>query len=230
MLKQFQTKKLHYGKYLYKIKIGTPISHIFQKNRQRDNELSFAKSMIDRYRDDCNNTKRKISNKKIDFKITKNVVNDAEVVYNNLIDSSDYIVRCEFMHLMIYTNSESLIDSISSSLSTERYDIWKPDVNTINLLKNSSNLIISNKKVDFPYKLTFGKKRSKSELGKWITKNKDKVKAGSTILLNLLSDNRYINGQYIYVKDEKVLLLIQMMIGDNISRIDKIIYKEDIDK
>ena len=47
---------------------------------------------------------------------------------------------------------------------------------------------------------------------------------------NLSNEYSYIQGQYIYVRDENVIFLLQLMIGDNISRIDKLVCKANIDK
>ena len=45
-----------------------------------------------------------------------------------------------------------------------------------------------------------------------------------------LRTRSWIQGQYIYVRDENVIFLLQILVGDNISRIDKLVYKDDIDK
>jgi len=41
---------------------------------------------------------------------------------------------------------------------------------------------------------------------------------------------RWIQGTYMYVRNEHVVMLVQMIVGDNITRIDKLIYKANIDK
>jgi len=56
----------------------------------------------------------------------------------------------------------------------------------------------------------------------WIEKNPDKVRAGSILLYNI-ENNISTNGQYIYVKDEKVMLLLELMLGQAIRRIDKLV-------
>ena len=50
----------------------------------------------------------------------------------------------------------------------------------------------------------------------------DKCKAGPKFI-DLVANNGYVNGMYFYVRDEKVLQLVQLIIGGNIRRIDKFI-------
>jgi hypothetical protein len=39
----------------------------------------------------------------------------------------------------------------------------------------------------------------------------------------------WVNGMYFYARDERIIQLCHLML-DNIRRIDKVIYKQDIDK
>ena len=34
----------------------------------------------------------------------------------------------------------------------------------------------------------------------------------------------FVKGYYFYVKDDKALFLVQMIVGDNIQRIEKLVY------
>ena len=63
---------------------------------------------------------------------------------------------------------------------------------------------------------------------KWINNNPNKAKA-SDALNYYASKQGEVSGMYFYVKDEKILQLIQLL-GIKIRRIDNLIYKEDIDK
>ena len=46
------------------------------------------------------------------------------------------------------------------------------------------------------------------------------------IALEYCKDESYVYGYYFHVRDEKTLLLIQMMVGNNIQRVDKFVYIE----
>ena len=60
--------------------------------------------------------------------------------------------------------------------------------------------------------------------------NLDKVQVGPTLMENLSKKSSYIQGQYMYARDENIVFLLQIMISDNISRIDKLVCKANIDK
>ena len=100
----------------------------------------------------------------------------------------------------------------------------------INFLLENKNVIIVDNEPEFMYKVSFGRKSGKKELAKWIANNRDKVVCGPRLYESLQNENRYIQSQYIYAKDEKVVLLLQMIVGDNITRIDKLVSKQNIDK
>ncbi len=228
-MKLHETRKLHYGEYLYKISMETPLSSIFRLNSRRNNKLYHAKVKIDEYISQSKNKPILINTKFRKIVIEAFHVQDARSIYNILINETDYFIRCGTKKLMIYSNSLSLIDKISNRV-TGNIEVWRPDDKSLNTLKNQKNVIISNTRTDYPYKITFGIKPGKPELAAWIEKNKDKVLAGPVLIKNLQRGNSWIQGQYIFARDENIIMLLQMIVGDNITRIDKVIYKEDIDK
>ena len=64
---------------------------------------------------------------------------------------------------------------------------------------------------------------------KWIVNNPSKVKVGDTCLESI-KKGQYVRGFYCYIKDDKILSLIHLMIGAQIARIDNIVYKAVKDK
>jgi hypothetical protein len=118
---------------------------------------------------------------------------------------------------------------IVSKLKTGFAELWEPDPNTVDFLLNKSDIILTDTEVMYPYKITFGRKKANPSLATWIEKNGDKAQAGH-ICMNNIRNGNFIQGQYIYVRDENIVLLLQMIIGDNIQRIDKLVYKGNIDK
>lgn len=228
-MKLHETKKLHYGKYLYKISIETPLSSIFRTDNRRNNKLYYAKTKIDEYISESRNKPIVINTRFRKTVIQTSHIQDARTIYTVLINETDYFIRCESKKLMIYTNLLSLIDKLSSRV-TGKVEIWQPDDKALTTLKDQKNVIISDKHTDYPYKITFGSKSGKPELAAWIEKNTDKVLAGPVLMKNLQRSNSWIQGQYIFARDENIIMLLQMIIGDNISRIDKVIYKANIDK
>ena len=228
-MKLHETKKLHYGKYLYKISIETPLSGIFRHDNRRNNKLYYAKTKLEEYTTESKNRPIVINTRFRKTVIETTHIQDARSIYSILMNETDYLIRCESKKLMIYTNLLSLIDKISNKVSGN-IETWLPDDKALDTLKAQKNVIISDKHTDYPYKITFGNKSAKPELAAWIEKNTDKVLAGPVLMRNLQKGAGWIQGQYIFARDENIIMLLQMIIGDNISRIDKVIYKANIDK
>lgn len=225
-----ETKKLHYGKYLYKLLIYNQLAGIFRTELQRNGKLNFARIKLQEYlprvRKGETVTKTRWRAEKI---IRPEHVLDANTIYLQLKNSKEYIVRCEYNTLIIYTNNRKLLLDIANKLKACTPELWEPDPSTVTFLQNQSNIILSDVPVYFPYKVTFGRKKANSSLSTWIEKNRDKVQVGPIFMKNLV-ENNYIQGQYLYARDEHIVFLLQMLVGDNIVRIDKLIYKGDIDK
>ena len=92
----------------------------------------------------------------------------------------------------------------------------------------SNNIQIVDDKPEYTYKVYLSDKATPG-FAKWATANQDKIKLGHSLKKNI-ENNGYLRGFYFWVKDEKVLLLVKMIIGGNIQRIDKLISKADLDK
>lgn len=230
-MKLFESKKLHYRKYLYKLRLDNTLSGIFRTELQRGGKLEYAKAKLEEYLVKDRNGDAITSTKyRTQIVITKEELYDAYQLYKTLRNATDYLLRCEHRSLMLYSNDKPLLLNIAQKLHTKDVEFWEPDQSAIEFLKNNTNVIIVNKEPEFPYKVTFGKRPGKPELAKWIDKNLDKVQIGSILHSNLRNSAKWIQGQYFYVRDENVIFLLQIMIGDNIGRIDKLVYKADIDK
>lgn len=231
-LKLFESKKLHYKKYLYKLRVSNPLTGIFRTEIQKGKRLEYARSKLEDYLNKEKNGDPLTSTKyRTTVTISSSDLHEAYEIYKILSNATDeYMLRCEYQALIVYTNNRSLLDKISKKITSRDVEIWEPDQNAVEFLKNNTNVIIVNKVPEFPYKITLGKKPGKPELANWIEKNSNKVQIGSVLLNNLKTSARWIQGQYFYVKDENVIFLMQIMIGDNIGRIDKLVYKADIDK
>lgn len=230
-LQLHETKKLHYGKYLYKLKLFNQLAGIFRTEQQRNGKLAHAKSKLHEYLQlHANGEPITKSRWRAAVVIPKEELLDANVVYNVLKTHKDYIVRCEYSTLIIYSNNRTMLLKIVDKLSSSSPELWEPDPVTIGFLKSNQNIILVDTPTRYPYKLTFGRKKANPSLASWIDKNGDKAKAGPVLMENLRSGNSWIQGQYIYVRDENIIFLLQMLVGDNITRIDKLVYKADIDK
>ena len=57
----------------------------------------------------------------------------------------------------------------------------------------------------------------------------DKSKIGP-VALDCISKSGWYSGYYFYLRDEKLLSLIMLLVGNNIRRVDKLVYSGNIDK
>jgi hypothetical protein len=225
-----KTKKLHYGKYLYKLKLYNELASIFRTELQRNGKLSYAKTKLTEYAEVVKNNQVLYKNIwNTTKKIRKEHFFDANEIYKILKTSKEHLIRCETNTLIVYSNNSTMMRKLVDKTSASYPELWEPDPSQEKYLLENKNVIIVEKEPDFPYKVSFGRKQGKPELAKWLNSNTDKARAGIVLLENL-KNSGWIQGQYIHVRDEKTILLIQMIVGDNISRIDKLVYKDDLDK
>jgi len=156
---------------------------------------------------------------------------DARFLYATLLRGKDYRVRVEnFNRISVFSNDEKFIDKVANGLRTQVIEVHKPDSIVKREVLANANTIVSPNPVHWPIKVTLGKnRRDYSGLASWIEANTDKVKIGE-VALTALKTHGFVSGYYLFVKTDKVLNLINIMIGDNIRRVDHIVYKADLDK
>jgi hypothetical protein len=110
--------------------------------------------------------------------------------------------------------------------------LWKPEKSAEQFLLDNKNMVVSKNPVDFPYKVYLKNDSTQDNydaLVKWLTHNTDKCRVGKSTLSNL-ENNYYFGGNYFYVKDTKVLMVIEMVAGKIVGKVDKVIHIDDIDK
>ena len=79
------------------------------------------------------------------------------------------------------------------------------------------------------YKISFGHKTVPNGFAKWCEANKNEVKITDDTLDNIKKDG-YCHGRYMYIKDDSILMLCNLIAGDCFNRIDKLVYRQNIDK
>jgi len=232
-LKHYETSKLFYNKFLYKVSFYNSLNTIFRTEFQTKGTLSLAREKIDQLTESYRRGVQMAFPVYRTWKdIDENTYLDARHVYACLIrHKEEYRIRVEsFGGISIFSNNFSFLTKLGNGLRTKRVDIYSPSDEVESLLLKNANTIVSPVPVHWPLKITMGKnKRDYSGFANWIRANSDKVKIGE-IALQSLDTHGYVSGYYFFIKSEKILNLINIMIGDNIRRIDHIIYKEDIDK
>lgn len=226
-----ESNKLHYGKYLYKLKTKNTLASIFRSEKQRSGKLSFAAKRIGELKDSMRNNHSYSVTVVTKFRksdvASASELKDAETIYRILKNSDGYSIRCEDKNLAVYANSLEILEKIGNSISSKT-EIWRPSESAKDVLEKG--IIVVKSEPEYPIKVTFGPKKGSRSLAEWVDKNSSLVKIGRITLQRHREERSWIQGNYMYVKNEQVLTLIKMIVGDNILKIEKLLYKENIDK
>lgn len=227
-MKLYESKKLHYNKYLFKLTIPNQCASFFRTEFQKNGTLSYAKQKLD----ECNlyHDHRKpvitLPWGRLWNTISNEHYYDAITIYRYLKKNiADYLIRCEHNTLNIYCSDRKFLINLSNKLRNNFIEFWEPDPLKINLLLQNKNIILVKNKPLYEYKCTFGKKKGKPALAKWIENNPHLGKIGDVAKLECLNEG-WVKGYYFFVRDEKALLMAQMIVGDNLQRIEQLVYTD----
>lgn len=218
-MNKFETTKLFYNEYKYKLVVRNQLAHLFREKHYR-----FTKTHLDLLQQNFEKGKRLILVRYLreDF-IDVLDFQEAQILFNELTKRDDYKLRVENPRMQIYSNDKKFLQNLISKLKF-CLEFWEPGEEAL----IESNTIVLNRPMPYEYKVTL-RSRTNYEFANWYESNKNKVKIGKTCL-NEIRNRGYTNGLYFYVRDERVLNLITIIIGDSISRVDKVVYKQKLDK
>lgn len=216
--KKCETVKLFYDEYPYKLVISNSLAHIF-----RSKNLAFAKSELDnlQYLYDTGQPllrKNRYREKTIDPEIFF----EARKLYIEFSKHPDFKLRIENPKMQIYSHDYDWLIYMSSNFDNT-LEFWEP--NNLSILE--PKVILVHGPVDFEYKITMDLGVD-SALAKWIRENPSKAKAGE-VCLQTIETNGFTKGLYFYVRDQKILHLLNLFIG-KIQRIDKLVSIAKSDK
>jgi hypothetical protein len=217
-LKNLNTTKLFYDEYKHRLKIRHPLGTIF-----RDKNLATARQILDSLQSQADRGEGLEWQRGYRYKIP---VSSEQMISAQFLLSEftaqehiNYKLRCENPSLMIYSNNLSWLNSLVNKGITA-LSLTQPNLANANDLVPYV-IITDDNPIQYQYKITVGRRVSPS-LGVWIQSNLDKCKAG-TKFLELVTNRGHVNGMYFYVRDEKVLQLVRIIIGGDIKRVDKFI-------
>lgn len=209
MLKAKVTKKLFYDEYPYKLVVRNSLGHIF-----RDKNLKNARDELDilQLQYEKGESLRRGSYRIFTYDIP--TFKEAKILYRLLKNVNEYKLRVENPRLQIYSHSLSFLQNISKKVRHPE-ELWMPEVPL------DKNTILVNKPMPYNIKVTIQNLNVSTSLAKWIRSNPKLAKAGPVCLSEIEKDG-YTNGYYFYVRDEKVLSIVSLMVGNNF-RVDKIV-------
>jgi len=230
-LKHFESAKLFYSEYLYKLVFRNELNIIFRNELQKKEKLSYARSQLDslteQYR---NNLPLHKKTWRTDVSVDINDYFDAMAVYNTLKKTDEYKIRIDpYSSVTLFSNNKDFLLELGNKLKTDSAEFHQPNPDYIDILKSNAKIQIVDVLPKLPIKVWFNSNRINTDFANWLRANNDKCKIG-TVALESLEDYGYLNGLYIYLRDEKVLNLVTLLAGSSIRSVEKLVYRGDIDK
>lgn len=216
-MKQLESTKLFYGRYPYKLVWNTPISGWF-----RGSDLKSIRNALDHLQRQYNERKKMhISLWSRSVVVLISELHDAQKVYTYLNKETGYRIRVEGTEVSIYSECRDWLWSLCQSIPNSVTEWWEP---TNPLQPNT--VILSERLKGWEYRITLGANVPK-EFINWAQKNLDKLRMGSVVKFQIKNHKSpYLSGYYFYVRNDKMLSLVSLILGSSIARIDKIIIED----
>ena len=230
-LKHFESAKLFYSEYLYKLVFRNELNVIFRNELQKKEKLSYARSQLDSLTEQYRNNDPLYKKAwRTDVSVDINDYFDAMAVYNTLKKTDEYKIRIDpYSTVTLFYNNKDFLLELGNKLKTDSAEFHQPNPDYIDILKSNAKIQIVDVLPKLPIKVWFNSNRINTDFANWLRANNDKCKIG-TIALESLEDYGYLNGLYIYLRDEKVLNLVTLLAGSSIRSVEKLVYRGDIDK
>jgi len=227
-IKQRESLKLHYGKYLYKVCLTNQLSNLFSSHRT---EQYRAMSLNDLKTDYENGTALQLTRWRSCTIIDNEDFKDALVLHQVFQKYPDYRKRVDFGNsITIYTSDDDMLDELVDNLSNSINEVHKPkEVIEAFLTQNIGTAIVKTLP-EHEFRVYLKGNRIDPSFANWLRANRDKCKVGEMTLWNIENSSYHTNNNYFYIKNEKVLTMVRMIIGHNIRKVERLIYQGDIDK
>jgi len=216
-LKLLESRKLFFSEYLYKLVFRNELNSIFRSDLQKKEKLSYARRELDRLAEDYRNNFPLFKRAwRTDIPIANNDYFDAMTLYSALKNSNEYKLRIDpYSTITLFSNNREFLLTLGNKLNTTAVKFWEPNVAYIELLKSKTKIQIVDEVPKLPLKVWFNSTRVNKDFANWLRANDDKCKIGK-IALESLESYGYLNGLYIYLRDEKVLSLVTILAGASI--------------
>lgn len=216
-MKVIETEKLFYDKYMLRVSMYFTMAPIF-----REKKFNYTREVLDSLNFQFEQGEEKlIWNKGFRYArpVSVEEFEDTQRLYNYLSkqDYKSYMLRIEQNNLNWYSNDSTKMQELISMFADRVSIVSKPNPAYKDILK--PNVIV--KESDYEYKVTVGPKVDPN-VAYWFEQNRDKIKIGRTFL-ECIKEGQYVKGFYFYAKNEKVLNLVKIILGGEITRIDKFV-------
>lgn len=212
-MKTCETTKLFYGEYGYKLEVFLRIASIF-----RNKNFEHCAKVLQRLKNE-NGADYTIRMPYWAYGYVSGAdLKDAEYLLERFTeqDSKQFKLRVEQGRLSVYSNNPEWLQELSSKVSVPLY-YWEPKVTL------EKNTVFLREQIPFEYRVTC-KGNGSSAFAKYASENTDKIKIGDCAL-ECHQNGWQIDNLYFYVKNDKVLTLVQLMLSNLIRRVDKVKYR-----
>lgn len=226
-----ETKKLFFGQFLYRYKIRSPLAFNFYKTKHFMQMIAAVDAAIASAEEQTKKNKKakaQIRRWNRSYEVDSAHIASIKKIRDILVDNQgEFRTRTEMINLSIYTNNEDLIDKLEKVSNDLSAEVSKPNPLAKDILFGNKEIYVVNKPSNYEYRVTVvGRMNDSKRIAKWLEENADKVKASSTAIRGFRNEY-WLSNLLFYVRDAKVLTLAQMMFGDSIKKIEKIVYLGD---
>jgi hypothetical protein len=230
-LKQLESSKLFYSEYLYKLVFRNELNIIFRTELQKKEKLSYARNQLDELTEQYRNNLPLYKKQwRTEVLVDVNDYSDAMTTYSALKQCDEYKLRIDpYSSITLFSNNKQFLLNLANKLRTDKCEFWEPNSKYIDILKGETKIQIVDEVPKLPIKVWFNSTYVNQDFANWIRANRDKCKIGK-IALDSLENFGYLNGLYIYIRDEKILNLVTLLAGRSIRSVEKLVYRGDIDK
>lgn len=230
LMKQYESVKIYHGKYLYKIYLTNQLSSLFSSHRQSWYTKGVLSDMQTKHDRGENLTMYRWRR---DVRIHPAEFENAKLLQQLFSKYPDCRKRVEHGdRITIYTSNENMVNEIISNLYDCVKEIHRPKEGIEAFFAQNFGTAIVKSPTEYEFRVHLnGHPGIDPSFANWLTSNNDKCKVGEITLRNIQKGDSYrINNCYFYIKNEKVLTMIRMIIGANIRKVERLIYCGDVDK
>lgn len=217
---------------MYKVTFYSSINRIFGSWFGKHKGLSHAKKCV-AILDECakENTPLQLPRYRGNYDyITLEEYKYAKQMLSLLENTESYRTRTEYGTLNVYLEHEEDLNRFVNDKIVKKHihEIWRPDPNDVKHLLSEENIFLLKEPSPYQFRIYMKNGNRHPELAKWLAANKDKTKITEYGLFSL-GESKWSN-IYFYVRDEKLLVFVQMLAGGDIQKIERLVYQGNTDK
>jgi hypothetical protein len=231
-MKYTETKKLFFGQYIYRYKVKSPLAFYFYKGKNFNATVAALEVAIFELEEQLKKNKKPtatIRRWNRTYEVNAAHIHQIKQIKDILVENEgEFRSRTEFTNLSIYTNNDALIDNLEKISADESAEVSRPSTLAKDVLFGNKEIYVVNKPSSYEYRLTvIGRINNSTKVAQWLEENSDKVKASNTAIKGFKKEY-WLSNLLFYVRDDKVLMIAQMMFGESIKKIEKIVYVGDM--